>query len=331
MRVTSTYPSVSDASSPVGSKVVALAATAGRGRSLAPLLALLGHGHRMVSWHRGSGTRWSGRRVDVVVASDPEVLASVVDELEDRGLGSGVPPRLACWVETAAELDATVAMGSVVTFTGSAALAGTDGGRGADAVVVGPVLVPDPGIDVGRHPLVSPLTRARMREAYGLVDPLVVAVDDSAPDAVSSTSLALASAAVVGDELLPLALALGTPTVVTAAVAERFGLTDGDEVVVSASDHPSQADRLAARLARDEAACAALSRRARRFAEDRLDIGTPIRSLRRRLGLEAEPSLVTRRLDELATPGASRLRERGGDALAIFRDPTPARSTLEVR
>lgn len=291
--------------------VVALAAAPGQGRSLVPLLAIVGTGHRVVSWHR-SGVRGA----DVVVASDPAVLGDVLSSL-----GASGRPRVACRVRSTDELERARDAGADATFTDDPDLAGAaaDGGPSA------PQLVPSEGIDVARHPAIPPLTRARLREAYGIAGPLVLAVDRRAPARTVSTSLALASAVVVADhELLPLALALGTPVVVARPTADRYGVEDGSEVLVAPTAEPRDADALAASLARDEARSAHLSHRARRYAERALDVGAPARALRRTLGLEPVPALIDLRLDELATPPASRLRDRARDALDIFTtEPRP--------
>ena len=81
---------------------------------------------------------------------------------------------------------------------------------------------------------------------------------------------------------------------------------------------------MAAALARDDERAAALARRARRFAEEHLDLGPAVTDLRRRLGLEEPPSLIDLRLDELATPASSRLRTRADRALSLFTlEPMP--------
>jgi len=289
--------------------VVALAATAGEARSLVPFLSLVGSGGRIVSWHRRGAAG-----VDAVVASDPGMLAQIAPALAESKVGRGEVPTVACRVRSAGDFAAARELSATVTFTDVAELAGPDGPLGD----VEPLLVPEHGIDLGRYPVIPPLSRQRMREAHGLPDPLVLAVDASAPPRSSSTSLALASAAVVDLALLPLALALGTPTVVDVDAASRFGLTDGVEVLVAATADLNAADRLAATLARDEERCAALSRRARRFAERHLDVAGPASAVRRALGLEPEPSLIDLRLEEVRTPEWSRLTDRAHHALALF-------------
>ena len=151
--------------------------------------------------------------------------------------------------------------------------------------------------------------------AAGLPERLVLAVDGAA-SADRTTSLGLATAAVVGIDLVAVGAALGTPMVVLADAAAHLGLRDGIEVLV-ASDH-READRLAGRLAADVDQAAALSRRVRAFAEHHLDLAVPARTLRRRLGLASTPSLVLRRLEELGTPPGSRVRARVRDVLGPF-------------
>lgn len=295
---------------PVGTgspRVVAVAASVGQARSLVPLLALVGEGSRVVSWHRSGSVP-----VDAVVASDPDVLATLDLDARRRG-GTSIP--VACRVRSKEDFDAARRAGAAVTFTDVVELAAPGGPLGEFE----PLLVPTPGLDVGRYPVIPPLVRARMRAAHGLSDPLVVAVDRIAPSPSSATSLALASAAVVSDPgLVPLALALGTPSVVEASLAARFGLTPDVEVLVPESGGDAEADRLAAGLARDDARCAALSRRARRHAERHLDLGAVAASIRVVIRLEPEPSPIDLRLTELQTPRSSRLFARAHDALDIF-------------
>lgn len=277
-----------------------IAASPGSAVGLAPLAGLVGHGHRIVSWHRVGG-----RGIDAVLASDAAVL---------RVLDPTTP--VACGVRSIEEARLAVDRGAKVLFT-------TDPELARVAHADGPEIssTPAEGIDVERLAVIAPLTRAQMRAAHGLPDPLVLAVDRSAPAADRSTSLALASAAVVDVDLLPLALALGTPTVTDPAGAARFGLTDGVEVVVE--EQPADADRSAAALARDVERAAAMSVRARRFAERHLDLSTPARRIRQALGLVPPPSLIDLRLSELATPPTSRLRVRADDALSLFTMETP--------
>jgi hypothetical protein len=287
--------------------VVALAATPGCAGAEVELTALVGRGHRIVAWHHHVRPV-RGRRPDAVVAADVGVLT----DLGPSATEVGAP--VACRVRSGAELAAARAWGVAVSFTSEPSLRPS---------FPGPVVwVPLDGIDLQSLPVLPLLTRSRLRLAHGLPDPLVLAVDVVAPPADRSTSLALASAAVVDGPLVPLALALGTPSVIAPDVADRLGLRDGHEVLVA--DDPRRADRLAARLARDDEQATALARRARRFAEAHLDLAPAATDLRRRLGLAPSPSLIDLRLDELATPADSRLRARADRALSLFTlEPTP--------
>ncbi|MBP7629980.1 MAG: hypothetical protein KA758_05970 [Acidimicrobiales bacterium] len=287
--------------------VLAVAATPGAAGSVAELTGLVGRGHRIVAWHHHVRPV-RGRRPDAVVAADVAVLADLGDSSADLGAP------VACRVTSGEDLSLARSWGVTVSFTSEPSLRPS---------FTGPVVwIPPDGIDLTPLPVLPLLTRARLRLAHGLPEPLVLAVDATAPPADRSTSLALASAAVVDGPLVPLALALGTPSVITPEVADRFGLEADWEVVVA--DDTRSADRLAAALARDDERAAALARRARRFAEEHLDLGPAVTDLRRRLGLEESPSLIDLRLDELATPASSRLRTRADRALSLFTlEPMP--------
>lgn len=297
---------------------LALAATPGSARELVAFLALVGRGADIVSWHARGG-RAARATIDAVVASDPAVLDQVLAELAAAGSATGAvagpaagPGRsddvpVACRVRDESEVRAAAEAGVEVAFT-----------HDPDLLDTGAVLVPARGIEVDRLPVLPPLVRQRMRSAQGLPDRLVLAVHGPA-DADRTTGLALAAAAVVDEEMLPLALALGTPVVTDAAAAAAFGLRPGVEVEV-ADDAPA-ADRLAAAVAREPDRAAALSRRARAFAEHHLDLGRPADMVRHRLGLAPPSSLLDRRLAELATPPGAAPRLRARAALAGFPIP----------
>ncbi len=313
--------------------VLALAATPGRAKAVAGLTALVGHGHRIVSWHHHVRPV-TGRRPAALVAADVDVLA----EMARSALDLGAP--VVCRVSSPDEVGRAEEWGVVATFAfTSDRVRFPDGGSdlvsGVSVVETSagqhhvgtksetaPLWVPARGLDLATVPVMPLLTRSRLRLAHGLPEDLVLAVDGAASVADRSTSLALASAAVVSDSLVPLALALGTPSIVSNRAARRFGLEAGREVLVA--DNTSEADRLAASLARHEDRAAALSGHARRFAEDHFDLGPSARELRVGLGLERPPSLIDLRLTELATPPWSRLSERVGAALSLFTlEPTP--------
>jgi hypothetical protein len=317
--------------------VVALAATPGRAAEARALVAAVGRGHRVVAWH--DLQRSSGPSPDAIVAADVAVL----HELGSSGIDLVVP--VACRVASRPELDRAVAWGAAVAVPVAANLDGGSAGATTETTVrpeppvsVGQeTLAPETsvrattvvawsphGLDVGSTPVLPLLTRQRLRVALDLPDPLVLAVQVVAGPTDRSTGLALASAAVVDDELVPLALALGTPSVVSAAAAAALGLTPGEQVVVRADDGAGAADHLARDLARDEERCAAVATAARRFAEEHLDHAAVASRIRRALGLEAIPSLVDRRLDELATPQGARVRARAHAALTLFTQEHPS-------
>ena len=282
--------------------VVALAATPGSGAAVAAVAARVGVGHRIVSWHHHVRPV-AGRRAGAVIAADVAVLG----ELGETAAEAGVP--VVCAVRSVEDLDRASRWGVKASFTTDASLAEQfPGYLGRDLVYL-----PAAGLDLSVLPVVPLLTRARLSELHGLPSRLDLAVDRAAE---RTTSLALASAAVVEDDLVPLALALGTPSVVTEAAAERFDLRRGQVALVAR--RPDEADRMAAALARDEERSAALAGRARSFAERHLDTAPAVSRLRRALGLEAEPALVDLRLDELGTPPGSRLRRRADEALHLF-------------
>lgn len=272
--------------------VVALAG-ADAGPSDVALVAAVGRGHRIVS---ARAAVESGLRVDAIVASSPSALGPLVGRWP--GCRTACRVRDLAEVETAADLQVDVPFGPVPSLFD-----------------LGVLPVPPLGLDLDRHPVVPPLTRARLRVAAGLPERLVLAVGGAAtPD--RTTSLGVASAAVVGVDLVAIGAALGTPMVVLADAAAHLGGRDGIEVLVASDDR--EADRLAGRLAADVDLAVALSRRVRSFAEHHLDLAVPARALRRRLGLAPTPSLVLRRLEELGTPPGSRIRARVRHALAPF-------------
>ncbi len=286
--------------------VVALVATPGRAAEVADVVALVGRGHRVVSWHHHVRPG-RGRRPGAVVAADVEAL----EVLGSSAAEIGVP--VVCRVID--QLDETRARSWGVTATFCLVDGpGVPGPTTKD--VAAPIRVPRRGVDTRALAVIPLLTRSQLRSAHGLPDPLVLAVDPSASPADRSTGLALASAAVVSEDLVPLALALGTPSVVTPEVADRMGLEDGNQVAVEGLGIDS--DRRAARLARDQPAAASMARRARRFAEDHLDLARPVEQLQRALGLIPAPSVIERRLAELSTPPSSRLNRRAAEAMTLF-------------
>ncbi len=277
--------------------LLALRADAAGARRIVPFLALVGIDVDVISWSRlvaGGG----GRGPDAVLATEVGLLDGLPDVPTAVWVGDAHDLR------RAAELDVEVPLSS-----------------GADLGDRGVVQVPPVGVEVARWPVLPPLVRSRWRLRHELPPHLVVEVDHHARTDDAATTLALSAAAVVMGPLVPLALALGTPTVTSRETARRLGLQAGVEVEVAADQ--AEADDLARELAHDEPRAAALSRRGRRHAEHHLDLGRPATLVRQRLGLVPTPapdrrSNVIARLDELGTPAGARQRERAFVAIAPF-------------
>ena len=284
--------------------VLALVGTLGPGRELAPLLALVGAGSDIVSWSR--------HKVD----GQPAPAALFVT---DVALLAGLPS-----VPTAAVVTDDAELDRAAAHDVEVALQPVRGrlDRGEDDLSDGgAVVVPRWGVDTRRNPVLPPLVRSRLRAHHGLTGRLLVEVNSAGPDGPASTSLALASAAVVTGHRLPLAMALGTPVVTFDEDIDRFGMRRGVEVEVAASTRA--AEGLVAELAEDEPRAAARSRRARRFAEAHLDLRHPAMIVRRRLNLpDPAPTptgpmeQMTRRLAEFQTPNSARIVTRAGVAVA---------------
>lgn len=283
---------------PVGAAerpVVALLAAPGTSGRAIPLLGLLGVHARVVSWHR---------RGDLVPSG---VLVTSVDSL--ASLAMAPPAPAAVWVKHHDQVDQATERGAAVLLTAN-----------PDLVSRGAVLIPPVAIEVGRWPAVAPIVRARRREAAGLPAVHVLKVEGGVEPLGGEQELAMASAAVVSGPATLLALALGTPVVTSVDTARRLGLRAGRDVEVASG--PDAARDLAEEIARDDARAAALSRQARRRAEDHLDLGRPAREVARRLGLVADATSATARIDdrlaELSTPAGSPTRARVAGALAVL-------------
>ncbi len=195
-----------------------------------------------------------------------------------------------------------------------------DGGRlrveGAE-----PIELPaGPTIATSAWPPLAPLVRRRWRERLGLAPDLVVAVEEISADD-RPTALAVAAAAVVGSADLPLALALGCPTVTSASTAAAIGAVAGVHVVVGGRVE-------AETVAVDDARAASLSRHGRALAVDALDAERAAALLLAAWGFGADLGPVARvdaRLAELGTAPATPIRRRVADALALFAPaPVPA-------
>ncbi len=236
--------------------ILALAATPNTARRAVGFLSVLGLGTEIVSWHQVGGA-----------VAPTAMLATTTSLLP--GLPA-VPT--AVWVDdqdsfrTAVSREVEVAVSSQQTL-----------------VDHGAIHVPRAGLDVSHWPVLGPAERAAERDRLGLPDAFVVAIDHQVPTDDIVAILSVASAAVVIGPLLPLALALGTPSVTSAESARRLGLHAGLEVEVASGRRA--ADRAARELAADVDRSAERSQRGRRFAEHHLDLARPAAVVRERLGL----------------------------------------------
>jgi hypothetical protein len=199
-----------------------------------------------------------------------------------------------------------------------------------DAVLIGP-LAPDEGrhvrvrggaADLERWPWFPPFVRARNRRRVGLPDTAIDVRASAAkpiPHDDVPTALALAPAAVVDEEWLLVALALGTLCVATEDVVSSVAPERGREFVAIGS--PGELGELASTLATapDQAR---RSRAARAFAST-LDLAQVARRVLRSLGIEdsgGRDDLATR-LSELGTPATSAVARRAlGAAATLSRD-----------
>jgi hypothetical protein len=197
----------------------------------------------------------------------------------------------------------------------------------ADAVLVGPA-APDEGRhvrvgrgagDLERWPWFPPFVRARNRRRVGLPDTAIDVRASAAhpiPHDDVPTALALASAAVVDEEWILVALALGTLCVATEDVVASVAPERGREIV--AIGGPGELGELASTLATapDQAR---RSRAARAFAST-LDLAQVARRVLRSLGIEdsgGRDDLATR-LSELGTPATSAVARRALGAAATL-------------
>jgi hypothetical protein len=199
-----------------------------------------------------------------------------------------------------------------------------------DAVLIGP-LVPDGGrhvrvrrgaADLERWPWFPPFVRARNRRRVGLPDTAIdvrASAANPIPHDDVPTALALAPAAVVDEEWLLVALALGTLCVATEDVVSSVAPERGREFVAIGS--PGELGELASTLA-TASDQARRSRAARAFAST-LDLAQVARRVLRSLGIEdsgGRDDLATR-LSELGTPATSAVARRAlGAAAALSRD-----------
>ncbi len=299
--------------------VLALLAPRGTSARVAPLLALVGAaGVEVVSW---SACLQAGVEPSALLVADEAALDEAPPEV----------PR-AVWVADADGHRRVRAAGATLSLSPQ-----------AEAVAAGAVLVPRAGIDLSRWPPIAPLVRQRWRERFGLPRELVVAVEPGHDADDLPTDLAMASVAVIAGPDTALALALATPVVTSVETAGRMGLRAGVDVEVA--DSPDAATDLARRIASSEHRAAALSRRGRRFAERRLDLGPAVQAVIVSLDLGAGPQrcaasaagasaaeswvpfLVRDRLAELNTPMASPLRTRVVTAFAPFSPASPGATT----
>jgi hypothetical protein len=274
--------------------LIALAATGGSARRSIPLLAVLGREATVVSWHRWRAEHERPEVPDAIVVTDVAAL-------------EGLPPvALAVWLHDPGDRAAAERHGARILLTDQ-----------PDLAVDGVVLVHPSSLDVARVEPTAPLVRARLRDRAGL--PEVLVTRSTARASLSEADLCHASAAVVADRDLPLALALGTPIVTSAASAHRIGAEPGRDLVVASE---GDEDGAALRLALDPERSARCSAGARRFAERHLDLGPVAGSVLIALGLGSEaPVSPTRtlddRLDELAAPPGGWVRARMADLVAL--------------
>lgn len=187
----------------------------------------------------------------------------------------------------------------------------------AGAVSVGDTTVALPTgtpVDTASLPPLAPHVRRRWRQRLGLPPVLVVDTAALVLDDVP-TALAVAAAAVVDEPHLPLALALGCPTVTSADAAARLGVTD---VVVVGERAEAEA------LAGDDHRAARLSRQGRAAAVARLDAAAAADAVVAALGLGPAPTpavLADARMAELGTAPAAPIRRRVAAGLALFTAP----------
>lgn len=284
--------------------VLGLVARPGEGEELRPLV------RDLTAWCHVRALHDLPHPPDAVLATSPAALAQIP---------YGWHGPAAVWLEAPEHLPApgAAAWHPFVVVTTTAELAVE---VGPDALLVGGPLTGFPDREQ-----VSPLLRRRWRERRELPAHLVV---DTSVDH-DEDHLAVAAAAVVDFESLPLALALGTPCVTTPSAAAALHLTDGRDVLV-ADDLPAARLR-AAELAADEVTASRLSRVGSRTARDRSPRQVA-RTLARRLGLLTSPDdqwhRALGRLEDLGLPPGSPVRQRVFDAFAPFEPaaPTPVTS-----
>lgn len=274
--------------------VIALAATGGSARRAIPLLAVLGRGATVVSWHRWRAEHERPEVPDAIVVADVAAL-------------EGLPPvALAVWLQGPGDRAAAERHGARILLTDQ-----------PDLAVDGVVLVHPSSLDVARVEPTAPLVRARLRDRAGL--PEVLVTRSGAQASLSEADLRVASVAVVADRDLPSALALGTPIVTSAASARRLGAEPGRDLVVAPEGEAGDA---ALRLALDPERAARCSAGARRFAERHLDLGPVAGAVQLALGLRSEApvsptSALDDRLDELAAPPGGWVRTRMAELVAL--------------
>lgn len=202
-----------------------------------------------------------------------------------------------------------------------------DESRCPGAVLVGPgapdspphVHVPLGARDLGRWRWFPPFVRARQRRRLGLPDvPIDVraSVPDPIPRGDVPTALALATAAVVDEEWLVLALALGTLCAMTeeSAAAAVPGL-EHDAIVIGPSESLGE---LAAAIA--AAPDRARRSRAARTLAGSFDVGRAAHRVARALRIDdtGGDDRIASRLRELGTPPGSFVERRAHAALDLL-------------
>lgn len=191
-------------------------------------------------------------------------------------------------------------------------------------------VVPSPAVDGSVWRPVMPFVRQRWRRRLGLPAELVatvgVAGGPALDEGTATDALFLCAAAVVGPGYVLRALALGTPTVCDAAVADAIGAVDGEHVVVA---DPAAAPAVAAEVAGDLERAARLGRAGRRLLEARHDVAASARRVAEVLGLPgvgpAPVASVAGVLERLGTPVDAGISARvagavgtlGGDGVEV--------------
>ncbi len=169
----------------------------------------------------------------------------------------------------------------------------------------GGVTFPVPGVRACAVLAIPPFMRRRWRLRGNLDPGLVCRQPAGGRRGGLSDETAMAAVLVADMDSIAIALASGAPVVTTSATALKVGARHGHELLV-ADDEAGVEAAIAAILA-DDGVAAALGRRGRRLAEQRLDQGHAVAAVAHALGLatpvaDAESLALGRRLGDLWTP-----------------------------